>query len=314
MSNRCFSQFDEFDSLSPAVAGSVRTTTVKPQPTMPKRGSLARQSRRAELRDALHVTLWTARRYVVRHTSYVVDIIRWPLYPTFYFLTLILAYHIAGRSSVDGFDVRGYLLVGTIGVVLWQSNLWAGGYAIESERYEGTINALFLTPASRPAVILGYALGSLTVWIVPNSLILVAVAYAVHAGANIGSPLALVASMLGLIIATFALGFAVAGIFVLSRRANLLANFFQSPIYLLSGMIVPISSLPASMRLLAAVFPLSAGMNALRQSLLGGAGFVDVSGDLARLLVLSGALFLFGLYMLRRVENVAKRGGELDFD
>ncbi len=277
-------------------------------------GDLERQSRLAEARDALGVCRSTARSYVVRHLSYIVDVIRWPLYPTFYFLTLVLAYHIAGRTTVGGFDARGYLLVGTIGVILWQSNLWAGGYAIEAERHEGTINALFLTPASRAAVVLGYALGSLSVWILPNTVILGGIAIALHAHIEVTDPLAVGLSLLCLIIATFALGFAVAGIFVLSRRANLLANFLQSPIYLLSGMLVPVASLPPAMRWMAAVFPLSAGMDALRQSLLGGAGIVDVSGDLARLLFLSAVLFSFGLFMLRRVEHVAKRGAELDFD
>ena len=314
MSTRWISQFDDMGVLGPAVAMSLATTSVRGRLTGSPKGIPNGRSRADDLRDASRVCLATARSYMIQRMSYIVDVIRWPLYPTFYFLTLVLAYQIAGRSSVDGFDARGYLLVGTIGVVLWQANLWAGGYAIEWERDHGTINALFLTPASRAAVILGYALGSLTVWIVPNALLLAGVAYLIHADANVHDPFAVTASFISLIIATFALGFAVAGIFVLSRRANLLANFFQSPIYLLSGMLVPISALPASMRVLAAVFPLSAGMDALRGSLLGGAGMTAISGDLARLLILSAALFLFGLVMLRRVENVAKRGGELDFD
>ena len=314
MNTRWASQFDDLGVLGPAVAMSLASTSRTVRQTGSHHGGHNDRSRVDDLRDATRVCLATARSYMIHRMAYIVDVIRWPLYPTFYFLTLVLAYQIAGRTSVDGFDARGYLLVGTIGVVLWQANLWAGGYAIEWERDQGTINALFLTPASRAAVILGYALGSLTVWIVPNALILAGVAYLVHADANVRDPLAVTASFVSLIVATFALGFAVAGIFVLSRRANLLANFFQSPIYLLSGMLVPISALPASMRLLSAVFPLSAGMEALRGSLLGGSGLVDVSGDLARLLVLSAALFLFGLVMLRRVENVAKRGGELDFD
>lgn len=285
-----------------------------PERRQPPLGGLEPKTRRAEVRDAAAVCLATARTYTIKQLSYIVDVVRWPMYPTFYFLTIVLAYHIAGRSVVDGFDARGYLLVGTIGVILWQANLWAGGYAIEAERQEGTINALFLTPASRGAVILGYALGSLAVWIIPNSLILAGIAVAIHAQVYVSDPVAVAASMLCLIVATFALGYAVAGIFILSRRANLLANFFQSPVYLLSGMIIPISSLPLGMRWLTAVFPLSAGMDALRQSLLGGAGLMDVGPDLGRLLLLSSVLFLFGLIMLRRVERVAKRGAELDFD
>ena len=273
-----------------------------------------RQSAGEQARIALEICLATARSYVVRRSAYLVDIVRSPMYPAFYFLTLILTYRVAGRTVVDGFAVQGYLLVGTVGVVLWQSNLWASGYAIEQERFEGTINSLFLTPASRAAVVSGYALGSFFFTILPNTAIIGALALLLHLHSNIQNPLAVIASVVGLGVATYALGFALAGVFVLSRRANLLANFLQSPIYLLSGMLVPISALPYSMRLLAAVFPLSAGMNALRQSLLAGAGMGDVAGDLARLIALSAVLLLFGLFMLGRVEHVAKSGAELDFD
>lgn len=314
MNARCIKHSGELASSGPAAADSslVTTSVTGTSPGQFQRPN--RSPRTSDLRNAYYVCISTARSYIIRHTSYIVDVIRWPLYPTMYFLTLILAYHISGRANVGGFGVSGYLLVGTIGVVLWQSNLWSGGYAIEFERYGGTINALYLTPASRAAVVLGYSLGSLAVWILPNSLILAGVAWACHINANVSDPLAVIVCFACLVVATFALGFAVAGIFVMSRRANLMANFFQSPIYLLSGMIVPISALPGSMRVVATLFPLSAGMDALRRSLLSGASTADVSADLARLLLLSAALFIFGLFMLRRVENVAKRGGELDFD
>jgi ABC-type uncharacterized transport system permease subunit len=273
-----------------------------------------RQSAWEATRIAFAICTATARSYFMRRSAYLVDIIRSPMYPAFYFLTLVLTYRIAGRSVVDGFNTQGYLLVGTIGIVLWQSNLWASGYAIEQERFEGTINSLFLTPASRAAVVSGYALGSFFFTILPNIVIVGVLALLVHIHSNIQNPLAVIASVVGLGAATYALGFALAGVFVLSRRANLLANFLQSPIYLLSGMLVPISALPYSMRLVAAIFPLSSGMNALRQSLLAGAGLGDVAGDLTRMIVLSGVLMAIGLFMLRRVEHVAKSGAELDFD
>ncbi|HEX3721449.1 MAG TPA: ABC transporter permease [Nitrolancea sp.] len=266
------------------------------------------------LRISLAICVATARSYFVRRSAYLVDIIRSPMYPAFYFLTLVLTYRVAGRTVVDGFETQGYLLVGTVGVVLWQSNLWASGYAIEQERYEGTINSLFLTPASRAAVVSGYALGSFFFTILPNIAVVAAIAFLMHLHSNVQNPLAVIASVVGLGAATYALGFALAGVFVLSRRANLLANFLQSPIYLLSGMIVPISALPYALRLLADVFPLSAGMTALRESLLAGAGMSDVAGDLTRLIALSAVLMVVGLYMLGRVEHVAKSGAELDFD
>lgn len=275
---------------------------------------LARQPVWEQISIALAICTATARSYFMRRCAYLVDIIRSPMYPAFYFLTIVLAYRVAGRTVVDGYQTLGYLLVGTIGVILWQSNLWASGYAIEQERYEGTINSLFLTPASRAAVISGYALGSVFFTILPNTIVIGTLALLMNVHTNVQDPLAVFISVLALSAATYALGFALAGVFVLSRRANLLANFLQSPIYLLSGMIVPISALPGPMRLLADVFPLSAGMNALRQSLLAGAGLDTIAGDLTKLITLSAFLLIFGLFMLRRVERVAKSGAELDFD
>lgn len=275
---------------------------------------LARQPVWEQIAVALAICTATARSYFVRRSAYLVDIIRSPMYPAFYFLTIVLAYRVAGRTVVDGYQTLGYLLVGTIGVILWQSNLWASGYAIEQERREGTINSLFLTPASRAAVVSGYALGSVFFTILPNTIVIGALALLMNIQPNVQDPLAVFVAVLALCVATYALGFALAGVFVLSRRANLLANFLQSPIYLLSGMIVPISALPGPMRWLAKVFPLSSGMNALRQSLLAGAGLGDIAGDLSRLVTLSAVLLIFGLVMLRRVERVAKNGAELDFD
>jgi ABC-type multidrug transport system permease subunit len=101
---------------------------------------------------------------------------------------------------------------------------------------------------------------------------------------------------------------------VLTRRANMWANFLQSPIHLLSGMVVPVSDLPGSLSWFAAVFPMSAGMNALRDSLLSGATLGEITEPLLRFSLSSLALLLIGTLLLRRVENVAKRGGQFDLD
>jgi hypothetical protein len=55
-------------------------------------------------------------------------------------------------------------------------------------------------------------------------------------------------------------------------------------------------------------------MNALRDSMLAGASTGDIAGDLARFIVMSAAMVFIGNVLLRRVENVAKHGGKLDFE
>ncbi|CAN5307328.1 hypothetical protein BH20CHL1_BH20CHL1_04210 [soil metagenome] len=260
------------------------------------------------------VLVATAWAEVERVRAYVIEIIRWPVYPLLYYAILLLAYQVSGRAVVGGVNVEGFLFVGTIGAVLWGSTLWASGYAIEMERNEGTLNSLFLTPASRAAVVFGRGIGSFAIFITPTLVLLTALAISAGATFDIQSPVAVVLSFLALVLGALALGYVLAGGFVLTRRANMWANFLQSPIHLLSGMVVPVSDLPGSLSWFAAVFPMSAGMNALRDSLLSGATLGEITEPLLRFSLSSLALLLIGTLLLRRVENVAKRGGQFDLD
>jgi ABC-2 type transport system permease protein len=260
------------------------------------------------------VLLATAWAEIQRKRAYTIEIFRWPLFPMIYFSTLLLTYRVSGQQAAGGYNIEGFLLVGAIGMVLWGSAIWSGGYAIEMERTEGTINSLFLTPSSRAAVIMGYGLGSYAIFIMPTVTVLTVLGFLTGAEFNIQSPLAVVLAASALMFGALALGHALAGAFVLTRRANLWANFLQSPIYLLSGMVVPVSALPDWIGWFARVFPLSAGMNALRESLLAGAGVGDISEPLLRFGLSSLVLVIAGSLLLRRVEHVAKRGGQFDLD
>lgn len=262
----------------------------------------------------LTVMLATAWAEIQRKRAYVIEIVRWPLFPLIYFSTLLLTYRASGQPTAGGYNIEGFLLVGAIGVVLWTSTIWSAGYAIEIERSEGTINSLFLTPSSRTAVIMGYGLGSYAILIVPTVAALTALGVLTGAEFNVQSPLAVIASSLAMAFGALALGHALAGGFVLTRRANLWANFLQTPIHLLSGMVVPVSALPDWLGWFAQVFPISACMTALRDSLLEGATLGDIGGPLLRFAASSIVLILIGTLLLRRVENVAKRGGQFDLD
>jgi ABC-type multidrug transport system permease subunit len=92
------------------------------------------------------------------------------------------------------------------------------------------------------------------------------------------------------------------------------ANFLQTPIYVLSGMVVPIEDLPKAAQWFAFVFPVSAGMDALRGTLLTGSTLSDVAEPLVRLFLVSAALFAAGHWTLGRVEHAARDAGTLDFE
>lgn len=265
-------------------------------------------------RAFIRVLTASAGTFVLRQSAYMIELVRWPLFPVLYFVTLYLTYQVSGREMVAGYPVAGYLVVGVIGMVLWTSNLWDSGYAIEYLRHEGTVNSLFLSPANRSAVVMGYGLGSFLVLVIPASLILGVIVVALGIQFQVASPLAVLLSALGLLLASTSLGYVLAGFFVLTRRANVLANFLQSPIYLLSGAVLPVSELPDALQLFARVFPLSYGMDAMREALLAGATVAELAPVLVGIAASSTVLLLVGNVLLRRVEQNARNGAELDFE
>jgi ABC-2 type transport system permease protein len=263
---------------------------------------------------ALRVCLATAASEIRRTLAYTIEVIRWPLFPVLFYSSLYFTYEAAGRESVDAVSPAAFLLVGIFGMTLWSSAIWSGGYAVETERSAGTINSLFLSPASRGAVVIGYSLGAIAIFVAPTMLVTTLLALSLGVDFDIVDPVAVAVSFAALLFAAIALGYLLAGAFVLTRRANMFANFLQTPIYLLSGMVVPIDDLPAWLQWFAYGFPVSAGMEALRGTLLSGETLGANADVLLRLVLVSLALMLVGQWLLGRVEHAARDAGTLDFE
>lgn len=260
------------------------------------------------------VGLATAGSYIRQTLAYTIEVVRWPIFPLLYYLTFSFTYQAAGRESVAGVSPEAFLLVGLFGMTLWSSAIWSGGYAVETERSAGTINSLFLTPASRGAVVLGYSLGAIAIFVAPTMTVATLLAFAFGVDFNVTDPFAVVVAFGALLIAALAMAYLLSGAFVLTRRANMFANFLQSPIYLLSGMALPVDDLPGWLQWFAWVFPLSAGMDALRGTLLSGQSLGDISDSIIRLLILAALLMAAGQWLLGKVEHAARDTGSLDFE
>lgn len=255
--------------------------------------------------------LLTARSYIARSWTYLIDIVRWPLFPLIFYGVISLTYRVAGQTTIAGIDTQSFLLLGMFAFVTWSGTIWSSGYAIEYERSEGTIAALFLSPVNRAAVVAGYGLGGF-VWMAPTFVVISLLGWATGAHLLITDPLAAIVSLLCFFLSALATGFALAGLFILSRRANLMANFLQRPGELLSGALFPRENLPRPLYLLSDCLPVSHALDALRATLLRGA---TLQATLTPLLLTVGLALLYavaGIIALRKVEYATKRAGELD--
>lgn len=262
----------------------------------------------AHVRQTVRMTMLAT---IKRDTAYLINIVRAPLLPAVLFLAMYFAYDAAGRETVDGLNVAGFLLVGLIGQLSWSASVWSSGQSLEAERWEGTIASLFLTPASRAGVIAGYGLGGL-VTSLPAVVVVAILALVTGATFAVESIAAVVLGVLALVGASMATGYAMATLFMLTRRANLAANVVQQPAMLLCGFFVPRSELPDWLLPISNAIPVSHALDAFRAAMLSGASVGAIARPLALTLIVSLVYVGIGTLGLRRVEYAAKRSGGLE--
>jgi len=265
----------------------------------------------APARAFIAAMLAAARVQQRRWASNVILLIRRPLTPALVFVSLLLAYEISGQTTVPADQVAGFLIVGTVAQQAWNATVWSCGFALQMDAFEGTLPSVLAAPANRIAVVLGYGLGDLLLS-VPSVLVTLVIGLAYGAEFDVASPL-LAALMLAMVFASaLAIGVACSGLFILSRNANPLANFLQTPVYILAGFYFPRSVLPDWLAWLGGLLPITHALEALRASMLDGAGWADTRADLGIALVTSALFLLLGVWSLRRVDHELRRTGSLN--
>ncbi|BBH66529.1 hypothetical protein ACTI_32140 [Actinoplanes sp. OR16] len=190
---------------------------------------------------------------------------------------------------------------------IWSSVLTGSGGAIQNQRWHGTLEMIMLAPRRPVTVILPitaatavtgtYALLATLGW---GRLV-----YGIPL--DIAHPLAFLAAAVACVLGLGMFGLLLASTFVLLRNANALANPLEYPVWLLSGMLVPISVLPAWTGPIAAILPTTWGARALREATSGGPVWPSIGVCLAISLI----CLALGAAFLTSFERRARAAGTL---
>lgn len=263
------------------------------------------------LRRFWWVVLATVRTYNLQFASNTIQLVRGPTGAVLGFLAIMLVYRISGQTAVAEADVLGFLLAGALAVYAWDATVWACGFGLSMEARAGTLGPMFASPANRLAVVTGYGIGNFA-WSLPSILSLLVVGLGFGAEFNVAhAGLAIVA--IGMVyLSALAIGLACGGLFILSRQANSLSNFLQTPIYLLAGFYFPRSVLPDWLEPVGAILPIAHAVDALRAATLDGAGWGEVAPKLAATLGGCAVFIAIGALSMRRVEHAVRRSGDLN--
>jgi ABC-2 type transport system permease protein len=182
------------------------------------------------------------------------------------------------------------------------------------EKQSGQLQLYFAAPCSRMAILTGMAMGGFVASVL-RSLVGVALGVLVfHVRLQAFSPWLLLAVFLATMAALYALGMTLASVFLLwGREAWHMANALIEPVYFLSGLYFPIRALGVFGAVTAAIIPLTLGVDALRQVLLGpGAhGLIPVRYELLALVAFAALFLWLSRVALRYLEDLAKHEGRL---
>lgn len=155
---------------------------------------------------------------------------------TLVFLAIMLH---AGRDDLAPFAVLAPALL-----VLWQMALQTSGDTVESERENGSLEALVVAPTPFPAVITGRiaAVTAVSLLGFVESWLVAALVFGIRV--QIYHPWVFVAAVVATGYATAGSALALAALFVRTRSARAFQNSLTYPFYVLGGIMVPVSYLP----------------------------------------------------------------------
>ena len=208
-------------------------------------------------------------------------------------------------------EVAGFLFVGWATYMWLSVILWGPGTSLRTEQIRGSLEAIFMTPASRLVVLFGPAVSQLVwaVWI----FVVVGVALWVGFGVAIGPIEALRA--LGVIVigvpALYAIGALFAAVVLRFGEVHALVQGLRGVFTAVCGMSFPIVVLPDWAQTLALSLPPTYLIADLRAVLLTGSELGRIVGDLAVLAGMGAVLAIAAVFAFRRTELHARRGGRL---
>lgn len=193
-----------------------------------------------------------------------------------------------------------FLVPGVISMSIIFTAIFSGIQVIWDKQF-GFLKETLVAPVSRLEIMVGRTLGGATVSLFQGVIVLL-LSYLV--GFRIQAfnllPLALVFMFLTALLFT-SLGTALASFMDDMQGFQLIVNFLVMPLFFLSGALFPLEQLPAALKIVVALNPLSYGVDGLRGSLIGISHYGMLT-DFVILFLVSSALMAIGAWLFSRIQ------------
>jgi ABC-2 type transport system permease protein len=200
-----------------------------------------------------------------------------------------------------------YVALGAGMMGIWSSTLFGSGGAIQWQRWQGTLEYCIAVPPPFLLVIVPLTLATATIGLYSLSATLLWGWLFFDVPLNVAHPVAFIVALPVTVIGLGLLGLVLASSFILYRNANALSNLLEYPIWLVTGLLVPLSLIPGWVRPISWVLAPTWGINALRESAISGNAWPEI----AMCLLLGAVYLVIGHFLLQHFERLARERATL---
>jgi ABC-2 type transport system permease protein len=200
-----------------------------------------------------------------------------------------------------------YVALGAGLMGIWSSTLFGSGGSLQWQRWQGTLELSVAAPPPFAMVLapITVATSALGLYSVAATLIWGRVFFGVPL--HLAHPVQFAVALTVTVLALGMLGLVMAASFIRYRHANALSNLLEYPVWLVSGLLVPLSLLPGWVHPLSWALAPTWGVDAVREAALGGSpGF-----ETAMCAVLALVYLGIGTVLLSWFETLARKEATL---
>ena len=250
-------------------------------------------------------------RYPLNAVSSVLQPLVW-LTPVYF---MGLAFSVNGKAlGFAGYagttDYISFILIGTALSNFISAVFWGMGYALKNDMDSGVLESNWLSPISRPVLLIGHTVTNLTVTTITSIVMLVigALLFGFQTG---GSTLAALVIAIPMLLGLYGFGFMFAAVVMVMREANTLTDVGSFLVQIFSGANFPVTVLPRWLLPIALALPLTYGFDAVRGILLNTNTLLPIMLEYVIMLVFMVAMIAIGLLAFRRLERYVRQRGTL---
>jgi ABC-2 type transport system permease protein len=216
-----------------------------------------------------------------------------------------IAFFLFQAGAREGTLLYVALGAGLMGV--WSTVLFASGGVLQHMRWQGTLELSIASPPPFVQVLAPMTLANAAVgmYAVLATLIWGRVFFGVPL--SIEHPLLFLLALLATVLSLGMLGLVLASSFIRYRHANALSNLLEYPVWLVSGLLIPLTIMPAWAQPISWTLAPTWGVRAVRQAAIGGNAWPEI----AMCFGLASVYLFIGVHLLRWFEDLARREATL---